>query len=68
MFMGLRMIKGIEEKEFEIRFKKKVDEVYKEVIEKHIKNSLVIRENGRIFLTKKGIELSNIVMSDMILE
>ena len=68
MFMGLRMIKGIEEKEFEIRFKKKVDEVYKEVIEKHIKNSLLIRENGRIFLTKKGIELSNIVMSDMILE
>ena len=68
MFMGLRMIKGIEEKDFEIRFKKKVDEVYKEVIEKHIKNSLVIRENGRIFLTKKGIELSNIVMSDMILE
>jgi oxygen-independent coproporphyrinogen-3 oxidase len=68
MFMGLRMIKGIEEKEFEIRFKKKVDELYKEVIEKHIKNSLLIRENGRIFLTKKGIELSNIVMSDMILE
>lgn len=68
MFMGLRMIKGIEEKEFEIRFKKKVDELYKEVIKKHIKNGLLIRENGRIFLSKKGIELSNMVMSDMILE
>ena len=36
MFMGLRMIKGIEEKEFENRFGKKVDELYKEIIEKHI--------------------------------
>ena len=68
MFMGLRMIKGIEEKEFENRFGKKVDELYKEIIEKHIKNGLLIRKNGKIFLSKKGIELSNIVMSDMILE
>lgn len=68
MFMGLRMMKGIEEKEFENRFGKKVDELYKEIIEKHIKNELLIRKNGRIFLSKKGIELSNIVMSDMILE
>ncbi|MCI6189318.1 MAG: radical SAM family heme chaperone HemW [Clostridium sp.] len=68
MFMGLRMIKGIEEKEFENRFGKKIDELYKEVIEKHIKNGLLIREDGRIFLSKKGIELSNMVMSDMILE
>ena len=62
------MIKGIEEKEFENRFGKKIDELYKEVIEKHIKNGLLIREDGRIFLSKKGIELSNMVMSDMILE
>ena len=68
MFMGLRMIKGIEEKEFENRFGKKVDELYKEIIEKHIKNGLLIRKDGRIFLSKKGIELSNIVMSDTILE
>ena len=68
MFMGLRMIKGIEEKEFENRFGKKIDELYKEVIEKHIKNGLLIRKDGRIFLSKKGIELSNIVMSDTILE
>ncbi|MDY4079410.1 MAG: radical SAM family heme chaperone HemW [Clostridium sp.] len=68
MFMGLRMIKGIEEKEFENRFGKKVDELYKEIIEKHIKNGLLIRKDGRIFLSKKGIELSNVVMSDMILE
>lgn len=68
MFMGLRMIEGIEEKEFENRFGKKVDEIYKEVIEKHINNGLLIRCKGRIFLSKKGIELSNIVMSDMILE
>lgn len=67
MFMGLRMIKGIDEKEFENRFKIKIDSKYKEVIDKNIKKGLLIREDDKIYLTKLGIELSNVVMSDMIL-
>lgn len=68
MFMNLRMIRGIDENEFKRRFHKDVDDIYKEVIDKHIKNKLLKRENGRIFLTDKGIEVSNYVMSDMILD
>lgn len=67
MFMGLRMINGITEKEFKSRFKKHVDTVYGEVIIDNIKKGLLIRKNGRIYLTSYGIEVSNSVMSDFIL-
>lgn len=67
MFMGLRMIQGIDEAEFINRFKVEIDSVYKEVINKNIKLGLLIRENGKIHLSSLGIEVSNRVMSDMIL-
>lgn len=67
MFMGLRMNCGISEKEFERRFKVTVDSIYKDVINKNIKLGLLIRNGGRIYLSDKGFEVSNTVMSDMIL-
>lgn len=67
MFMGLRKIEGIKESVFKNRFKKDIDFFYKEVIEKHKANGLLKRENNSIFLTERGIELSNYVMSDFIL-
>ena len=67
MFMGLRMIEGISEDEFIKRFNIDVFAVYKKVIEDNIKKGLLLRKNRRIYLTEKGIEFSNLVMSDMIL-
>lgn len=67
MFMGLRMNCGIEEEEFKRRFHTNVDDIYKDVIEGNINKGLLERKRGRIYLTDKGIELSNMVMSDMIL-
>ncbi|MDS0524065.1 radical SAM family heme chaperone HemW [Clostridium sp. SHJSY1] len=67
MFMGLRMIKGIDENEFLGRFGVEIDSLYKKVIDKNIKLGLLIREGGKIYLTSLGIEVSNLVMSDMIL-
>ena len=67
MFMGLRMNCGIEEEEFKRRFNTNVDDIYKDVIEGNINKGLLERKRGRIYLTDKGIELSNMVMSDMIL-
>ena len=67
MFMGLRMIEGIEEKEFKNRFGVDVDDIYKNVIDKNIKRGLLIRKGGKIYLSQVGIEVSNVVMSDMIL-
>lgn len=67
MFMGLRKIDGIKEQIFKNRFGKDIDFFYKEVIERHKDNGLLKRENDSIFLTERGIELSNYVMSDFIL-
>lgn len=67
MFMGLRMIEGIEIEEFKERFNKDIEEVYKTVIEKNINLNLLKKEKGFLKLTEKGIELSNSVMSDFII-
>ena len=67
MFMGLRMIEGISINEFKERFNKDINEVYGDVIEKNIKRELLICNSERLFLSEKGIEISNYVMSDFIL-
>lgn len=67
MFMGLRMNCGISEEEFKKRFSRNVDDIYEEVIKINVERELLERNNGRIYLTDKGMELSNVVMSDMIL-
>ena len=67
IFMGLRMLEGINLSEFKNKFNTNIEDIYKEVIEKNIKNNLLIIENNRLKLTSKGIELSNSVMSDFII-
>jgi oxygen-independent coproporphyrinogen-3 oxidase len=67
MFMGLRKIAGISIDEFERRFNTSFDKIYGTVVQKHIKNKLLVKEEGRLFLTPRGIELSNTVMSDFII-
>ena len=68
MFMGLRMMEGVSEEKFYEKFKVSIDSIYKKIINKNIEKGLLIREGGRIYLSNLGIELSNVVMSDMILE
>ena len=49
----------------DIATSKKID---KKVIEKNIKDGLLVVEKNKMFLTAKGMELSNSVMSDFILD
>lgn len=67
LFMGLRMINGINISEFEERFNRNIYDVYGEIIKKHINNGLLADNKGNIYLTFKGIQISNYVMSDFIL-
>lgn len=67
VFMGLRMIEGIEISKFNRRFNKNIYEVFGEVIEKNINKELLIYGSGKLYLSSKGIEVSNYVMSDFIL-
>ncbi|MCX0369782.1 radical SAM family heme chaperone HemW [Clostridium perfringens] len=67
MFMGLRKINGIDENEFKNRFSMNINDVYGEILNKYIGEGLLIRESGRIFLSEKGIEISNVIMADFLL-
>ena len=67
VFMGLRMIEGISKEEFKKRFKLDIYEIYNKEIKKNIENGLLLDVDDRLKLTEKGIEFSNLVMSDFIL-
>ncbi|WP_291569389.1 radical SAM family heme chaperone HemW [Clostridium sp. UBA4548] len=67
MFLGLRKTQGISTLEFKERFGVDIEGVYGNVIEKYVKLGLLNSKNQRIYLTHRGIEVSNIVMSDFLL-
>ncbi|WP_238915636.1 radical SAM family heme chaperone HemW [Clostridium sp. YIM B02555] len=68
VFMGLRMVEGIQINEFKELFGKDIYKVFGEVIEKNIEKELLISDSGKLYLSPRGIEVSNYVMSDFILE
>lgn len=67
MFLGLRMTRGIEKAEFQNRFGCSVEEIYGEVLEKYEPMGLLQEEDGRIFLSRKGIHISNTIMAEFLL-
>lgn len=67
MFLGLRMIEGVSIDKFKDKFSKDINDVYGEIINKNKKLGLLDEKNRRIYLTDKGIEVSNWVMSEFIL-
>ena len=66
MFLGLRMMKGISVAQFEETFGKKFEEVYGETCRKLVGQELLNRENDRIGLTEKGIDVSNLILSEFL--
>lgn len=68
MFLGLRMCKGIEKAEFKNRFKKEIETVYGAVLKKLAAQELIVEENGRIRLTDRGIDVSNVVLAEFLLD
>ncbi len=67
MFLGLRKINGVSEYDFYKSFRVSMDENYKESIENLIKEGLLVREEDRIRLTDRGIDLSNYALSQFLL-
>ena len=68
MFLGLRMTEGVSEAVFRQEFGVEMREIYGEVLKKYTGMGLLEEKDGRIFLTRKGIHVSNSVMSDFLLE
>ena len=66
MFLGLRMTRGISKAEFERQFGSEIDAIYGDVLRKYKSMGLLLEENGRIFLSREGIHVSNSVMADFL--
>ena len=66
MFLGLRMTRGISKAEFEWQFGSEIDAIYGDVLRKYKSMGLLLEENGRIFLSREGIHVSNSVMADFL--
>ena len=66
MFLGLRRMKGISEKRFLNLFQKDIIEVYREKIEKGVQIGVLWRKDGRIGLTERGIDISNMVLTEFL--
>ncbi|MSU02911.1 radical SAM family heme chaperone HemW [Tissierella pigra] len=64
--LGLRKIKGINKLEFKRRFDEEIENRYEDIINKHINNGLIVNEKGFVKLTKKGLDLSNLVEVDFL--
>lgn len=63
MFLGLRMTDGISIEDFNKQFNKSVFDVYGPVFKKYADYFII---NDRISLTRKGIDISNIIMSEFL--
>lgn len=67
MFLGLRLMEGVSEAAFHKAFGVPVDEIYGEVISRLVEQRLLVREKGRLFLTPRGIDVSNVVFAAFLL-
>lgn len=67
MFLGLRLTEGVEEVDFVKAFGVSVDAVYGETVARLAKQDLLVRTGGRLFLTPRGIDVSNVVFAAFLL-
>lgn len=70
MFLGLRMQQGISRKEFKRRFGVDIEFVYGTVFKRLFQDNLLAGDDfhDRIYLTNRGIDLSNMVLAEFLLE
>lgn len=66
MFLGLRMTKGIREKDFDICFGTPLGLIYGSVLEKYEKMGFLEHKDGYWRFTRKGIHVSNAILADFL--
>ena len=67
MFLGLRMTEGVSTGEFKARFGRNIADVYGDILLKHRRNGLLDVTDDNIKFTERGIDLSNMILSDFLL-
>ncbi len=67
-FLGLRKVKGVRRSDFENYFDTTVDAIYGNVIRKLQIEDLLTEKMGVIALTERGMDISNLVFSEFLLD
>lgn len=68
MFLGLRKMQGVRTDIFKESFGVEIEEVYGSVLQTLQEEGLLCCEGERIFLTERGIDISNYVLSQFLLD
>ncbi len=68
MFLGLRKMEGVSRRRFREEFQTEMEEIYGTVIEELCRQGLLETAGDRLRLTRKGIDVSNYVMSEFLLD
>ncbi len=68
MFLGLRKTAGVSKSEFKNNFTFSIEKIFGKIIEKHIKNRLLLDDGGFLRLSDRGLDISNYVISDFLLD
>lgn len=68
MFLGLRMMRGVSAEKFQKQFSKTIEEVYGKVLVKQLKQNLIKKTDMGYCLTDYGIDVSNYVMAEYLLD
>ncbi|MEG0014362.1 MAG: radical SAM family heme chaperone HemW [Cellulosilyticaceae bacterium] len=66
MFLGLRLLEGISLAEFQTKYGQALDFVYKNQIEKWIKEKALVQDKDRLYLTDFGVNISNQIFSSFL--
>ena len=67
MFLGLRKMEGVSVTEFKNTFGKTMEECYGEQIQKLKEQWLLEQKDGRLMLTRPGIDVSNYVFGEFVI-
>lgn len=67
LFLGLRKMQGISEKTFLKHFGQPVETCFGKQIDGLIRKGLLDKSGGRLYLTERGIDISNYVFSELLL-
>ncbi len=66
MFLGLRLVRGVDKMCFAQRFGMSVEEAFPGVLEKMCRQGLMKEEEGYLRLTERGLDVANYVMSEFL--
>lgn len=67
MFLGLRMMCGVNRDRFRVTFGRQMDNVFGNVISKYVSTGHIADDGNNVFFTDKGIDVSNYILADFLL-